>query len=324
MIVKIVCIIVIGMIALVFGFFPKWFSKYSTSNNANHNKILGISNTFSAGIFLGIAFFHLLPEATEAFEKYFKELVVPSKYQAFPFQFAFAFTAYALILFIEKIAFDSHSLIDHEHEEHGHGNKKSSIDFKKTSVDEFSGLKPNKSTKNEKIFIEEESNLHNHNHSSNNFNNIKTALGNKDSNININNNGNNHGHSHNNHEHNHEIRSADAELIHEHEHNHDFDHKFTPEIQLSTMNNLKEPLLFSKNEENEMKRIRKNSAFECLDLAFKAEVLEDGEILGEQYKKNLFNYQGADSDEEEAIIKNIVSGKGKYMAFLQMRNIKCK
>ena len=33
----------------------------------------GLSNAFSSGIFLGIAIFHLLPEANEGFEKYFKK-----------------------------------------------------------------------------------------------------------------------------------------------------------------------------------------------------------------------------------------------------------
>jgi hypothetical protein len=34
-----------------------------------------------------------------------------------PYPFALAFFAYALILFIEKIAFNSHALIEHDHED---------------------------------------------------------------------------------------------------------------------------------------------------------------------------------------------------------------
>jgi hypothetical protein len=38
----------------------------------------------------------------------------------FPFPFFLAFLTYSLILFIEKVAFNSHALIDHNHGDHGH------------------------------------------------------------------------------------------------------------------------------------------------------------------------------------------------------------
>ena len=43
----------------------------------------------------------------------------------FPFPFFLAFLTYAFILFIEKIAFNSHALIEHDHEDHEHQQKKS-------------------------------------------------------------------------------------------------------------------------------------------------------------------------------------------------------
>lgn len=110
---KVAWLLIILIITLVFGFAPKLFAGFSAIHSKK-TKILGIANALSGGIFLGIAFFHLLPEAGEAYETYFKEN--PSKHSNFPFSFFFAFISYSLILFIEKVAFNSHSLIDHEHE----------------------------------------------------------------------------------------------------------------------------------------------------------------------------------------------------------------
>jgi zinc transporter ZupT len=65
---------------------------------------------------MGIALFHLLPESIESIEAYFKDS--DSFWKKIPLSFFLAFLSYSLILFVEKIAFDSHSLIDHEHD-HG-------------------------------------------------------------------------------------------------------------------------------------------------------------------------------------------------------------
>lgn len=80
----------------------------------------GLSNAFSSGIFLGIAIFHLLPEANEGFENYFKKEKMEGFITKIPIAYFLVFFAFTLILFIEKVAFDPHSLIEHEHG-HGHG-----------------------------------------------------------------------------------------------------------------------------------------------------------------------------------------------------------
>lgn len=80
----------------------------------------GLSNAFSSGIFLGIAIFHLLPEANEGFENYFKKEKMEGFVTKIPIAYFLVFFAFTLILFIEKVAFDPHSLIEHEHG-HGHG-----------------------------------------------------------------------------------------------------------------------------------------------------------------------------------------------------------
>lgn len=74
-----------------------------------------MSNAFSSGIFLGIAIFHLLPEATEGFKEYFKENNITGVVTKLPLAYILTFFAFTLILFVEKIAFDSHALIEHDH-----------------------------------------------------------------------------------------------------------------------------------------------------------------------------------------------------------------
>jgi hypothetical protein len=70
---------------------------------------------------MGIALFHLLPESAESFEEFYNQTDPDSKWKRLPLAFFIAFIAYSLILFIEKVAFDSHSLTDHDHGGHEHG-----------------------------------------------------------------------------------------------------------------------------------------------------------------------------------------------------------
>lgn len=98
---------------------------------------LGLANSFSGGIFLGIGLFHLLPESVEIIDKQEGSFL-----KKMPFPFFLAFCSYCLILFVEKIAFDSHSLISHEHghelsheHDHAHNDKEESKDDHNTKND---------------------------------------------------------------------------------------------------------------------------------------------------------------------------------------------
>ena len=97
---KIVSIFVFLGMAMVFGLMPYYVKKFRTST-----KFLSISNAFAGGLFLGIGLFHVLPEGAEKLKEY-----------SLPWAFFCAYLSYALILFVEKVAFNSHSLL------HGHGN----------------------------------------------------------------------------------------------------------------------------------------------------------------------------------------------------------
>ena len=69
---------------------------------------------------MGIALFHLLPESAESFNEYYDQTNPESKWKKLPNAFFIAFGAYSLILLIEKVAFDSHSLTEHDHGGHEH------------------------------------------------------------------------------------------------------------------------------------------------------------------------------------------------------------
>ena len=101
--IKIASIVVFLAMATVFGLMPYFITKCRTST-----KFLSISNAFSGGLFLGIGLFHVLPESAEMLESLTEA----------PIAYFCAFLSYALILFVEKVAFNGHALL-HGHE-HGH------------------------------------------------------------------------------------------------------------------------------------------------------------------------------------------------------------
>lgn len=129
---KVIGLIIILGLALLFGFLP-YFCKICRKST----RIIGLANAFSGGIFLGIALFHLLPESAELMKAYFNpeedhdheheeaklrklEEHEESIWEKLPLPYMIAFLSYSLILFIEKVAFNSHALIDHDHGDGGH------------------------------------------------------------------------------------------------------------------------------------------------------------------------------------------------------------
>lgn len=73
--------------------------------------IIGLSNAFSAGVFLAIALLHILPEASQEYQ----DAIGGNPYKNFPLPFLMAIVTYAFVLFIEKIAFDSLNILEEHH-----------------------------------------------------------------------------------------------------------------------------------------------------------------------------------------------------------------
>ena len=73
----------------------------------SENKLaLSLANAFSGGVFLSLAFGHLIPECIHGFKGY---------NEALPYMTVLG--GYLLIFFVEKVAFDAHGIL-HEMEEH--------------------------------------------------------------------------------------------------------------------------------------------------------------------------------------------------------------
>ena len=122
---KIFYLIIIWAISFIFGLLPLCF------NNCRKDlRLLNYANAFSAGIFLGIGFFHILPEATENFENYFLNEGKDSYIKGWPIVYLLAFLSYSLILYLEKVAFNSHALIAHTHGEEHNSDEENLDDLK--------------------------------------------------------------------------------------------------------------------------------------------------------------------------------------------------
>ena len=111
---KILSFIAILAMGLIFSFIPNYV------NSIRKNEyLLDIANTFAAGLFLGIGLLHLLPESSEIFKDQYKI--------KFPIAYLISFLTYCLILCIEKVIFDPHSIM-HEHNKLSDNNLKKDID----------------------------------------------------------------------------------------------------------------------------------------------------------------------------------------------------
>ena len=131
--IKILYLIIIAAITSIFGLLPLCFN-----NCRKDTRLLNYANAFSGGIFLGIAFFHLFPEANENFELYFSSLEGQnSLILGWPISYLLAFLSYSLILYLEKVAFNSHALIAHTHK--NDGNEENNLNLKNSSEDEEIG-----------------------------------------------------------------------------------------------------------------------------------------------------------------------------------------
>lgn len=116
-IIKLISMILMFTLIMITGNIPLRVKSFKSNP-----KVLALSSAFAGGLFLAVGILHLLPEANEHFEDYYKEKS-DNEEEHFPWSFFITVCSFALILFIEKIATD-HS---HSHDEHGHSMLKQSI-----------------------------------------------------------------------------------------------------------------------------------------------------------------------------------------------------
>lgn len=119
-IIKVVAICIMGTIVVITGLIPIYIKGF-----IGNKRILSYAMAFSGGLFVSVGLIHILFEANENFENYYKKSAEEEKKlgaeeaeeeEHFPFAFAITVFCFALILFIEKIMVEHHHM-DHDHEE---------------------------------------------------------------------------------------------------------------------------------------------------------------------------------------------------------------
>lgn len=91
-----------------------WLIPLRAKKITENKYALGMANAFSGGVFLSLAFGHLIPECLHGFE---------GMNEALPFMLVLG--GYLLIFFVEKVAFDAHGILEGNHD-HSHEKKVSS------------------------------------------------------------------------------------------------------------------------------------------------------------------------------------------------------
>eukprot|EP00549_Striatella_unipunctata_P023298 CAMPEP_0118682516 /NCGR_PEP_ID=MMETSP0800-20121206/5526_1 /TAXON_ID=210618 ORGANISM="Striatella unipunctata, Strain CCMP2910" /NCGR_SAMPLE_ID=MMETSP0800 /ASSEMBLY_ACC=CAM_ASM_000638 /LENGTH=318 /DNA_ID=CAMNT_0006578909 /DNA_START=310 /DNA_END=1266 /DNA_ORIENTATION=+ len=96
------------------------------SRSMRENPIaLAIANNFSAGVFLSMAFAHLIPECVHGFSRLEKLPTFLSYWMVL--------VGYLIIFFVEKVAFDPHAMLHHQHtDDHHHHHHSEEKDDKAT------------------------------------------------------------------------------------------------------------------------------------------------------------------------------------------------
>ena len=107
-------IVVVFFLTIIAGILPVYVKACKESPT-----FLGLANAFSGGLFLAIGLFHILPEVSDQYIEYYEGLNEGQE-PKFPLPFMLAFAGYTVVLMVDKVMFDSHSLFEGEHG-HGHG-----------------------------------------------------------------------------------------------------------------------------------------------------------------------------------------------------------
>ena len=96
---KFIFIIVAFFEALIMGLIPVKCKKFKDSP-----EVLGVANAFAGGVFIAIALMHIMPEQVESYAEVGNT--------DFPMPFFILVLGYTLILIIDKVAFDTHAILD--------------------------------------------------------------------------------------------------------------------------------------------------------------------------------------------------------------------
>jgi len=98
--VKIVAIFIIFLISVIFGLLPLYVKYFREGSS-----LISYANVFAGAVFMSVGFLHILPETHEDFQNEYPNC-------KYPVVFLLAMVGYTVILCLEKVAFNSHQLIE--------------------------------------------------------------------------------------------------------------------------------------------------------------------------------------------------------------------
>jgi zinc transporter 1/2/3 len=99
---KIGAIVVILIESIAFALFPVYNKKFKSNK-----KLMGLANSFSAGIFIAAGILHVLPDANEAYDDAMSKKVKPGT-EYFPWPNLCAILSFSLVFLVDKVIFDPH------------------------------------------------------------------------------------------------------------------------------------------------------------------------------------------------------------------------
>ncbi|CAM9139485.1 unnamed protein product, partial [Ectocarpus fasciculatus] len=88
-----------------------WLVPMKIRSFVESKRAISMANAFSGGVFLSLAFGHMMPHATLGFEESGLPASVP---------YFLTLSGYMVIFFVEKVAFDAHNIMDEGNSGHGH------------------------------------------------------------------------------------------------------------------------------------------------------------------------------------------------------------
>ena len=114
---KLIFIFVVFFEAFLMGLLPVKVKQCKDSPS-----VLGVANAFSGGVFISIALMHIMPEQTESYsdhmcKQYQKKHPGEDCPDAFTLPYLLLVSGYTIILVLDKVLFDAHSML-HDDDHH--------------------------------------------------------------------------------------------------------------------------------------------------------------------------------------------------------------
>lgn len=135
---KIIGILSIFVETAIFVLFPILNAKFK-----GNLTLMGLANSFSAGLFLAAGLFHILPDSVEVFEKATKENGRGEDEDSFPWPYLCLVLSFSLVFLVDKVLLNSHEMMHghgHSHQEEQEGKHHVNLPIKQDYTDDTNSV----------------------------------------------------------------------------------------------------------------------------------------------------------------------------------------